>query len=142
VFDPFALISPELGFFIQMDSSGQKALVAFDLESGATRWRYPLARSNWTSAGLFTDAGNILLANKTSLLEISTEGQLVRETPLRTPLYGYSGPWGPLLLRGRWFVQMLGTVFAYDLPGSLGEGRLGWNSRHGNAQGENRPREE
>jgi outer membrane protein assembly factor BamB len=142
VFDPFGLISQELGFFIQMDSSGEKALAAFELASGTIRWRYPLLRSEATSAGLFTDAGNILVSNKTSLLEISPDGQLIRVIPLTTPLVANGGFWGPLLLRGRWFGQIRGTVFAYDLPGDPGEGRLGWNSRHGNAQGENRPREE
>lgn len=144
VFDRFGLISQELGFFVQMSSHGEKALVAFDLASGMIRWRYPLLWNDGadTAAGLLTDAGNILLPSKTSLLEISPHGQLVREIPLRPPPNVYGGFRGPLLLRGRWFAQIYATVFAYDLPGDPGEGRFGWSSRRGNAQGENRPREE
>jgi hypothetical protein len=147
------LISRDLGFVIQSIAPDDVALAAFDLSSGEVRWRFPLDNSypRWRTA-LLSDEGNILIVNKGSLLEISPQGQLLRGFLLGgifggTPrVTGYS-----LLLRGRWFSKLFeqgiwphdhDTVVAYDLPGSPGEGRLGWNSPQGNAQGENRPREE
>jgi outer membrane protein assembly factor BamB len=147
------LISRELGFFIQSIAPGDIALAAFDLFSGEVQWRFPL--ENYyppQRTALLSDEGNILIVNKSTLLEISPQGQLLRGFLLRS-ISGVdprvSG--GSLLVRGRWFSKFYeqgqwpranDTVFAYDLPGSPGEGRLGWNSLYGNAQGENRATEE
>jgi outer membrane protein assembly factor BamB len=147
------LISRDLGFVIQSIAPDDVALAAFELSSGEVRWRFPLDNSYPRQrTALLSDEGNILILDKKSLLEISPQGQLLRGFLLRgitdvTPrLSGRS-----LLLRGRWFSKLFepgiwprdyDTVLAYDLPGSPGEGRLGWNSLQGNAQGENRPREE
>jgi hypothetical protein len=150
---PSGLMTRELGFFIQRTSTDDIALAAFDLVSGTIRWRFPLDNTyEERRTALLSEEGNILIANNRSLLEISPQGQLLHGYLLRsvsgvTPRV--SG--GSLLLRGRWFskffeqgelLQGYDTVFAYDLPGAPGEGRLGWNSQQGNAQGENRPREE
>jgi outer membrane protein assembly factor BamB len=137
------LISNELGFYIQQVSANDVALAAFDLVSGAIRWRFRLD-TFFSSArtALINNSGNILILNKGSLLEISPQGQVLQTVFLRTSARTFDSNGNSLLLNGRWFSQFLGTVSAYDLPGAPGEGRLGWNARQGNAQGENRPREE
>jgi len=150
---PSGLMTRELGFFIQRTSTDDIALAAFDLASGAIRWRFPLDNTHEElRTALLTDDGNILVVNNRSLLEISPQGELLRGYLLRRVAGGtlrVSG--GSLLVRGRWFSKLFeqakwplayDTVFAYDLPDAPGEGRLGWNSPQGNAQGENRPREE
>ena len=147
---PTVLISRELGFFIQALSSDDAALAAFDLASGDIQWRFGLDRYLHERTMLLTDEGNILILNQQMLLEISPQGQLLREHSLGSPRGTIQVGGGSLLLRGRWFSQVYErrawpeeyeTVVAYDLPGAPGEGRVGWNSRRGNAQGENRPQE-
>jgi hypothetical protein len=116
------------------------ALTAFDLTSGQIQWRFPLTSFERRKAPLLTDGGNILLIDKTTLLEISPQGQLLRST--RLGRFTEEIPFDALLIKGRWFSQSGPTVVAYDVPGAPEEARLGWNSRYGNAQRDRRPREE
>jgi outer membrane protein assembly factor BamB len=143
--DGMALLSRDLGFFIQRSADQRSALVAFDLAGGGIQWRFPLGDQS-AYGQLLTDEGNVLLLDKWELLEISPQGQVLRANRLRPSdrIWGTPAPFfgfGPILLGGRWIAQFGATVFAYDLPGAPGEGRLGWNSRYGDAQHENRPRE-
>ncbi len=134
------VLSRDLGVYLQSSPKGD-ALVAFELGDGAIRWRFPLARGG---SVLLTDAGNFLVSEKWSVLEISPRGELLRTTRLRPVSPRPSDPRcdemeGVGLSRGRFFAHGCFNAAAYDLPGAPGEG-LGWNSRYGNAQHENRPR--
>jgi len=142
------LISHDLGFFIEKSTlpdppagvPGRAALAAFDLASGQIQWRFPLRNFEGRKAPLLTDGGNVLLIDKSTLLEISPQGELLQATRLGGLTEELTGS-NALLIEGRWFGVSGPTVMAYDLPGAPGEARLGWNSRFGNAQHDNHPRE-
>jgi hypothetical protein len=142
------LISHDLGFFIEKSIlpdppdgvPGRAALAAFDLTSGQIQWRFPLRNFESRKAPLLTDGGNVLLIDKSTLLEISPQGELLHATRLSGLTEELTGS-NALLIEGRWFGESGPTVMAYDVPGAPGEARLGWNSSFGNAQHDNHPRE-
>ncbi len=143
------LISRDLGFFVERPGPpdptsvlrDRLALTAFDLGSGEIQWRFPLRSFESRSSPLLTDQGNILLIDKSALLEISPRGELLRATRVQLKRQPVETIGVALLINGRWFSQSGATVVAYDVPGAPGEGRFGWNSLFGDAQHESRPRE-